>query len=201
MATHFGGYLPVIADVTPYLKYGQDNVISVWADNSNDPSYPPGKQQDILDFSYFGGIYRDCWMVVHNNVYLTDPNYENQTAGGGFFVSFRDVSEKSAGVRLDAHVRNQSLESFSGKIEYQLFDRDNKLVKRITKSLSVARKKARQVSLDFELLKPHLWSPDTPYLYQLHVRIFDKAGHVVDGYRRRVGNKEYRVSWERRILA
>lgn len=91
--------------------------------------------------------------------------------------------------------------SFSGKIEYQLFDRDNKLVKRITKSLSVARKKARQVSLDFELLKPHLWSPDTPYLYQLHVRIFDKAGHVVDGYRRRVGNKEYRVSWERRILA
>lgn len=187
VATHFGGYLPVIADVTPYLKYGQDNVISVWADNSDDPSYPPGKQQDMLDFSYFGGIYRDCWMVVHNNVYLTDPNYENQTAGGGLFVSFRDVSEKSAGVRLDAHVRNQSSESFSGKIEYQLFDRDNKLVKRITKSLSVARKKARQVSLDFELLKPHLWSPDTPYLYQLHVRIFDKAGHVVDGYRRRVG--------------
>lgn len=187
MATHFGGYLPVIADVTPYLKYGQDNVISVWADNSDDPSYPPGKQQDMLDFSYFGGIYRDCWMVVHNNVYLTDLNYENQTAGGGLFVSFRDVSEKSAGVRLDAHVRNQSLESFSGKIEYQLFDRDNKLVKRITKSLSVARKKARQVSLDFELLKPHLWSPDTPYLYQLHVRIFDKAGHVVGGYRRRVG--------------
>lgn len=32
-----------------------------------------------------------------------------------------------------------------------------------------------------------MWSPDTPYLYQLHVRIFDKAGHVVDGYRRRVG--------------
>lgn len=93
MATHFGGYLPVIADVTPYLKYGQDNVISVWADNSDDPSYPPGKQQDMLDFSYFGGIYRDCWMVVHNNVYLTDPNYENQTAGGGLFVSFRDVHQ------------------------------------------------------------------------------------------------------------
>lgn len=187
VATHYGGYLPVIADVTPYLKYGQDNVISVWADNSDDPSYPPGKQQDMLDFAYFGGIYRDCWLVVHNNVYLTDPNYENQTAGGGLFVSFHDVSEKSAGIRLDAHVRNQSPKSFSGRIEYQLFDRDNKLVKCTSKSLSVSRNKARQVSLDLDLEQPHLWSPDTPYLYQLHVRIFDKSGRVVDGYRHRVG--------------
>lgn len=187
VATHFGGYLPVVADVTPYLKYGQDNVIAVWADNSDDTSYPPGKSQETLDFTYFGGIYRDCWMVVHNKVHLTDPNYENQTAGGGLFVSYHDVSEQSAGIRLDAHVRNRTDRSFSGKIEYQLFDRDNKLVKQVSHSLSVARGKARQVSLGFNLNQPHLWSPDTPYLYQLHVRILDKAGQVVDGYRQRVG--------------
>lgn len=187
VATHFGGYLPVVADVTPYLKYGQDNVIAVWADNSDDTSYPPGKSQETLDFTYFGGIYRDCWMVVHNKVHLTDPNYENQTAGGGLFVSYHDVSEQSAGIRLDAHVRNRTDRSFSGKIEYQLFDRDNKLVKQVSHSLSVARGKARQVSLDFNLNQPHLWSPDTPYLYQLYVRILDKAGQVVDGYRQRVG--------------
>ena len=85
---HFGGFLPVIADVTEYLNYGQDNIIAVWADNSDDPSYPPGKQQDMLDFTYFGGIYRDCWMIVHNDVFITDPNYENETASGGLFVSF-----------------------------------------------------------------------------------------------------------------
>ena len=33
-----GGFLPVIANVTEYIKYGEDNVIAVWADNSNDPS-------------------------------------------------------------------------------------------------------------------------------------------------------------------
>ena len=27
------------------------------ADNSDDPSYPPGKAQDVLDFTYAGGIY------------------------------------------------------------------------------------------------------------------------------------------------
>lgn len=184
---HFGGFLPVIANVTEYIKYGEDNVIAVWADNSNDPSYPPGKPQDQLDFTYFGGIYRDCWMIVHNNVFITDPNYENETAGGGFFVSFGQISEKSAEVRLDAHIRNLSDKSFSGKVAYQLFDKDNRLVCQADKSFSVSKGKARKTSLTLTVENPELWEPDSPYLYQLHVLIKDKSGQTVDGYRRRIG--------------
>lgn len=184
---HFGGFLPVIANVTEYIKYGEDNVIAVWADNSNDPSYPPGKPQDQLDFSYFGGIYRDCWMIVHNNVFITDPNYENETAGGGLFVSFGQISKKSAEVRLDAHIRNLSDKSFSGKVAYQLFDKDNRLVCQADKSFSVSKGKARKTSLTLTVENPELWEPDSPYLYQLHVLIKDKSGQTVDGYRRRIG--------------
>lgn len=184
---HFGGFLPVIANVTEYIKYGEDNVIAVWADNSNDPSYPPGKPQDQLDFTYFGGIYRDCWMIVHNNIFITDPNYENETAGGGLFVSFGQISEKSAEVRLDAHIRNLSDKSFSGKVAYQLFDKDNRLVCQADKSFSVSKGKARQTSLTLTVENPELWEPDSPYLYQLHVLIKDKSGQTVDGYRRRIG--------------
>lgn len=138
---HFGGFLPVIADVTEYLNYGQDNIIAVWADNSDDPSYPPGKQQDMLDFTYFGGIYRDCWMIVHNDVFITDPNYENETASGGLFVSFNNVSEKSADVRLDIHIRNMSEKKFSGKIEYKLYDKNGKEVKTIEKKYLLPKTK------------------------------------------------------------
>lgn len=183
---HFGGFLPVIANVTEYIKYGEDNVIAVWADNSNDPSYPPGKPQDQLDFTYFGGIYRDCWMIVHNNVFITDPNYENETAGGGLFVSFGQISEKLAEVRLDAHIRNLSDKSFSGKVAYQLFDKDNRLVCQADKSFSVSKGKARKTSLTLTVENPELWEPDSPYLYQLHVLIKDKSGQTVDGYRRRI---------------
>ncbi len=184
---HFGGFLPVIANITEYIKYGEDNVIAVWADNSNDPSYPPGKPQDQLDFTYCGGIYRDCWMIVHNNVFITDPNYENETAGGGLFVSFGQISEKSAEVRLDAHIRNLSDKSFSGKVAYQLFDKDNRLVCQADKSFSVSKGKARKTSLNLTVENPELWEPDSPYLYQLHVLIKDKSGQTVDGYRRRIG--------------
>lgn len=184
---HFGGFLPVIANITEYIKYGEDNVIAVWADNSNDPSYPPGKPQDQLDFTYCGGIYRDCWMIVHNNVFITDPNYENETAGGGLFVSFGQISKKSAEVRLDAHIRNLSDKSFSGKVAYQLFDKDNRLVCQADKSFSVSKGKARKTSLNLTVENPELWEPDSPYLYQLHVLIKDKSGQTVDGYRRRIG--------------
>lgn len=184
---HYGGFLPVIANVTEYLNYEEDNVIAVWADNSNDPSYPPGKPQDMLDFTYSGGIYRDCWMIVHNNVFITDPNYENETAGGGLFVSFGHISQSQAEIRLDAHVRNSSNTYFSGKIEYQLFDKDNRRVCQANKAFSVSKGKARNTSLTIKVEKPELWEPDSPYLYQLHVLLKDKSGHIVDGYRRHIG--------------
>lgn len=184
---HFGGFLPVIADVSDCLEYGRDNVIAVCADNSDDPSYPPGKAQDVLDFTYCGGIYRDCWMIVHNNVFITDPNYEDVKGGGGLFVSFGDISEQSAEVRLDAQIRNSSGKAFSGKVVYELYDRDGKMVRRADQKLSVADGQAGTATARMTVRNPHLWGPDSPYLYQLHVLVKDRSGKVIDGYRRRVG--------------
>lgn len=184
---HFGGFLPVIVDVSSALNFGEDNVVTVWADNSDDPSYPPGKTQETLDFAYFGGIYRDCWMIAHNRVFITDPNYEDEVAGGGLFVSYDKVSRQSALVNLDVHIRNTSGKFFSGKVSYELYDRDNRLVLSTEKRLSVGNEHAVKVASRMKVDSPHLWSPDSPYLYQLHVYVKDKAGSIVDGYRRRIG--------------
>lgn len=184
---HFGGFLPVVADVTPWLKWGEENVIAVWTDNSDDSSYPPGKPQADLDFTYCGGIYRDCWLVVHGRVFITDPNYEDEAAGGGLFVSFGEVSEASAQVRMDVHVRNLSEQAFGGRVICELHDREGRAVAAVERRLSVQRGKARQVSGTVTVEQPHLWSPDSPYLYDLHVYVKDKAGNTVDGYRRRIG--------------
>lgn len=184
---HFGGFLPVIVDVSSALNFGEDNVITVWADNSDDAAYPPGKPQETLDFAYFGGIYRDCWMIVHNRVFITDPNYEDEVAGGGLFVSYDKVSRQSALVNLDVHIRNASGKSFNGKVVYELYDRDNQKVLSAEKRLSVGKGKAGKWSSRVKVETPHLWSPDSPYLYQLNVYVKDKDGNIVDGYRRRIG--------------
>lgn len=187
LTEHFGGYLPVVVDVTDVMDWGTDNVIAVWADNSDDPSYPPGKPQNVLDFSYFGGIYRDCWLVAHNQVFITDPNYENEQGGGGLFVAYDKVSEQSADILLKTQVRNAGKSAFSGQIEYLLEDPSGLQVGLASAKIQVKAGKASSGSSRITLTKPLLWSPDTPTLYNLLVRIRDREGNVIDGYRRRIG--------------
>lgn len=187
LTEHFGGYLPVIADVTDVLDWNGDNVIAVWADNSDDPSYPPGKAQDVLDYTYFGGIYRDCWLIAHNNVFITDPNYENEVAGGGLFVAFGKVSDALAEVQLKIHVRNATKNPFSGRVEYMLLQSDGTEVARLSDKIQVKAGRATTVSDRMPVKQPMLWTPSTPTLYNLLVRVLDKEGNVIDGYRRRIG--------------
>ena len=187
LTEHFGGYLAVIADVTDVLDWNGDNVIAVWADNSDDPSYPPGKAQDVLDYTYFGGIYRDCWLIAHNNVFITDPNYENEVAGGGLFVAFGKVSDALAEVQLKIHVRNATKNPFSGRVEYMLLQPDGTEVARLSDKIQVKAGRATTVSDRMPVKQPMLWTPSTPTLYNLLVRVLDKEGNVIDGYRRRIG--------------
>ena len=187
LTEHFGGYLPVIADVTDVLDWNGDNVIAVWADNSDDPSYPPGKAQDVLDYTYFGGIYRDCWLIAHNNVFITDPNYENEVAGGGLFVAFGKVSDALVEVQLKIHVRNATKNPFSGRVEYMLLQPDGTEVARLSDKIQVKAGRATTVSDRMPVKQPMLWTPSTPTLYNLLVRVLDKEGNVIDGYRRRIG--------------
>lgn len=187
LTEHFGGYLPVIVDATEALDWNGDNVIAVWADNSDDPSYPPGKAQDVLDFTYFGGIYRDCWLVAHNPIYITDPNLEDEVAGGGLFVAFDRVSEASADVLLKIQVRNETSKAFTGIVECTLLNPDGQQVAYLNDKIRVKAGKAVTSSDKLVVKNPLLWSPSSPDLYNLEVRIRDEQGNVLDGYRRRIG--------------
>lgn len=187
LTEHFGGYLPVVVDVTDAIDWDGDNVIAVWADNSDDPSYPPGKAQDVLDYTYFGGIYRDCWLIAHNNIFITDPNYEDEVTGGGLFVAFDKVSDASAEVLLKIQVRNETKKSFTGVVEYELQQPDGQQVAFLNAKVRIRPGKAINSSDKLLVKNPLLWSPSSPTLYNLLVRIRDEQGNVIDGYRRRIG--------------
>lgn len=187
LTEHFGGYLPVVVDLTDGIDWTGENLLAVWADNSDDPTYPPGKAQDVLDYTYFGGIYRDCWLVAHDRLHITDPNFEDVVAGGGLFVSYDRVSEASAQVRFRLHVRNERPKSFAGVVEFELLRPDGKQAALINRTFSAKAGRAVTVDESVVLKQPCLWSPELPQLYNLLVRIRDNNGQVIDGYRRRIG--------------
>lgn len=184
---HYGGFLPVIADITDGIEWDSENVIAVKADNSDDPTYPVGKPQSLLDYTYFGGIYRDCWLIAHNDVFITNANYENEVAGGGLFISYDRVSEESAIINLKAHIRNQSAKRQKITIEFQLKEKEGNTVLTTAKSLTVQRGKANYAVSSMKVDAPKLWSPETPYLYYLDILVKDASGQTIDGYRQRLG--------------
>ncbi len=187
LVEHTGGYLPVIVDVTDRLRIDGENLLAVRADNSDDGSYPPGKPQSQLDFAYFGGIYRDCWLIATSKIYITDPNVEHVTASGGLTVSCANVSGKQADVCISMHVRNDQPMRFRGKAELWLESPDGHMAARLSTSLSIPQDSAQTICGAMTVRQPALWTPEAPHLYNIYVRLKDAKGHIVDGYRQRIG--------------
>ena len=183
---HFGGYFPAHLDISKHLNFGKRNVIAVFADNSNDDSYPPGKKQEKLDFTYFGGIYRDVWMVLHKDVYVSHPLAVDKIAGGGVFVHFENLSKKFVEIIVKADVVNES-KSKLVIFKSQLIDKSGKEVGSAITELKLAANSSSNCQFKIRLKNPLLWEPDAPYLYDLKINILDKKGEVLDAFKKRIG--------------
>lgn len=195
VADHFSGFIPLGIDITPYVKCdGSPNLITVMADNADDPDFPPGKPQATLDFCYFGGIYRDCWLISSNNIYITDPNMVDKVADGGLFVSYSDVSERNAIINTKLNLKNDTEKSSAGRIEYQLQTRSGKQIAIKSIKYSLAKGADGTFETALGVANPSLWSPDEPNLYNLNIRIYDNSGKILDGYTRRIGIRSIRFT-------
>ena len=188
---HFGGYLPVIVNLKEQgLKKGDKCVVAVMADNSNDKSYPPGKPQYTLDFAYHGGIYRDVWLINKKEISITNV-IEADRRDAGIFVHFSDISEKQAKVFVDVDLQNVGGKARKVKVEQSLLDASGKVLKTISQNVLLAAGDAHQtVRQMFSVRNPHLWSPETPYLYSVVTRIKD-GKQVLDGGKTKLGIRSF----------
>ena len=139
-----------------------------------------------LDFAYHGGIYRDVWMIAKSPISITDAIESQTVAGGGVFVHFDQISEKSAQVCVNTEVQNENTRSESVIVETTLTDADGKIIRRISGKLSLQSGEKKIIRQQMEVKNPKLWSPDTPYLYRVQSRL-KKGNQSIDGGITRVG--------------
>ncbi len=184
---HLGGYQQVTVSLTDAgVKAGDNCVVAVMTDNSNDKSFPPGKPQYTLDFTYHGGIYRDVWLIAKSPVAITDAVDADKVAGGGVFVHFDKISKKSADVFVDTEVANSSSKTKKVKVETTLTDADGKVIKKTTSSVTVPAGQSVAVKQQLAVKNPTFWSLDAPYLYRVESRVKD-GKTTIDGGVTRVG--------------
>ena len=184
---HEGGYLPINVNLTDLgCSAGEECVVAICADNSDDKTYPPGKKQMTLDFAYHGGIYRDVWLIAKSKVAITDAVEEQQVAGGGIFVHYANISERSAEVYVNTEVRNSDDHSRTVTIEQTLSPSGATVSKRV----SLKAGEAKTIVQRFMVKKPRLWSPENPYLYQIATRIREDR-QSLDGGITRIGIRSF----------
>lgn len=177
---HKGGYLPFYIDISDAVKFGVENSIVVRLDNRDNLQIPPGKPLKTLDFNYYSGIYRNAWLIVKDKLYITDPVAANNKAGGGVFVHFENVSDQSAKMVIQTEVRNDSKEPKNARVKATLKDASGKIVAQsVSENETVAKEVSKIFALNFSITNPKLWSPDSPYLYQLSVDLLQN-GKAVD---------------------
>jgi beta-galactosidase len=185
---HLGGYLPFSVELTKYgINVGDECLIAVMTDNSDDKSYPPGKNQPALDFTYHGGIYRDVWLIATSKIRISDANEAEKIAGGGIFVQYGNISEKQAEIAIQTDIENHSDKSEKITLEYRLISPQGKMVKSGKASVSLPKTSSKAISTSFSIQDPHLWSPDSPHLYSLETRIYNSKKQSLDGGAVRIG--------------
>lgn len=188
VAEHFGGYLPFAVDITEQLQgaAGRDNIIAVRTDNSDDPTYPPGKPQNDLDFTCLGGIYRDTFLIQAGPVHVTLPELSPTRSGGGVFVGIKDVNGNDASIEVRTELANDSAAALSVTVRTVLETAEGREVMHCDQVVEIQAGTRQQLSHSLAAKNVHLWHPDDPHLHFIRTEIIED-GRVCDSLRTRFG--------------
>jgi len=146
LGEHVGGYTPFAFDLTGVAGPGEKAVIVVRAEDANHAEQPAGKQHNW--YTHCGGIWQTVYLEARGATFL--DNME--------LVTKLKNDNAAATVSLKAMLGGNTADT---SVEFE--------VEGVSKASASASGSTCTVRL--ELDKPKLWSPDTPHLYDIVVRI------------------------------
>jgi beta-galactosidase len=179
IGVHKGGFTGFNFDITNAVSDG-DNVIAIRVNNKWDPKIAPRG----ADWLFLGGIHRDVYLVI------TDPLH---VTWYGTFVTTPQVSASQATVNVKTEIKNENLTPVNCSVKTTIIDVNNTIVTSMVNTQSIKA----GVIYEFDqtsqpIANPHLWSPETPYMYKVLTTVSDGHG-VVDNYESPLGIRS--IKW------
>lgn len=173
---HEGGYSAFSFDITDFVHEGINDLV-VYADNRFHPDIFPL----YADFTFYGGIYRNVYLINVNNIAFDRIQY----GAMGIFIEQKDISERRAILKANMHLINHSKDhDFTLKI--MVSDQEHVLYeKRLEIEIDEKGVFTHEISLGF----PRLWQGiDDPFLYEfifqiIHHNVILDQEHIHMGLR------------------
>lgn len=167
------GYVSFGYDLTPYIRWGEKNVIAVRVDNAEQPN----------SRWYSGcGIYRNVWLTKVNPVHV---------ARWGTYITADEVSKNSARLTVRTRLENEQDAGTPLELISELLDAKGKVVGGASARVNIKKREQMETVQEILVEGPELWSIRHPYLYTLKTEI-RMNGETVDTYRTPVGIRTFR---------
>ncbi len=171
------GYISFRYDLTPYLRQGEENVVAVRVDNSEQPN----------SRWYTGsGIYRNVWLVRTGELHIDN--------WGTFVTAGYEVAENRANVSIDVTVRNASAEAVEAVVWTEILDPHGKRVAATERTglagLAIETGECAETVQRVAVAGPELWSPENPAIYTAVTHV-EREGVVVDSYETPFGIRSF----------
>jgi hypothetical protein len=167
LGKQYDGYTSFMYDITSYVKSGQENVVAVRVDHS----------QDADSRWYSGsGIYRKVSLIEANNTHID--------LWGVYYTT--EVANGSATINVETKIKKHQKNAAGLKVLHQLFDANGKLITSVEKKTSHTDFETTTVNQKLTLKNPKLWDVNSPNLYLLQTTVFEN-GVKVDENRLNVG--------------
>ncbi|MGC4102411.1 glycoside hydrolase family 2 protein [Ferruginibacter sp.] len=166
--SHNGGYTGFSIDITKQLKTG-NNVLAVRLNNNYNPRLAPRNG----DHNFTGGIYRDVYLVITNDVHIT---------WYGTFVTTPGLSKNSGPVRVQTEIRNDGDKEKKYTLKTIIADPNGKPVSTVSSQQNITPGTTVIFDQTTDPVKtPKLWHPDHPSMYKV-LSILSDGKRVLDKY-------------------
>src|ERR1019366_7756173 len=179
------------------IRFGADNVLAVAVNNRQDDAFkiPP---MSAGNWNTYGGIYRDARIVIKDALHI--PFQGSYRQEGGTFVTTTNVSETSGDVRVKTWVENNYSTPKECELRTTIADTEGNVLQVLSEKKTIAPGELAEFDQTSEpVAKPHLWSPETPYVYKVFSDVCD-AGAVVDHFESPLGFRWFKWDYENNRL-
>ena len=199
LGRHENGVMEVGFDLTPHIKEGE-NVIAVRTDNDwmyrEEGTNSKFQWNDRNFNANYGGIPKNVFLYVTDNVYQTLPLYSNlKTTGVYVYAQDFDIQGRKATIHAESEVRNDSKATRQFSYQVTILDADGKLMKTFQgDKVTLKAGETKTVKASAILHNLHFWSWGYGYLYTVKTALKDDNNQVFDEVSTRTGFRKTRFA-------
>jgi len=176
LGNHQSGYTPSYYDLTDVLRYGNEgkNVILVKVD-----------AREYEGWWYEGaGIYRHVWLTKTDRLHVDRF---------GTYITTPAVSDAEATVSIRTILKNEYKIAKTISLVSKIVDKKGHVFDAKTSTETLSPFSQTEISQDGKIMKPMLWSPETPNLYKVLTEVSEND-NLIDSYETTFGVRTVEIN-------